>query len=136
MRSVQLLTGFCDVASGIQDRWFVSIGEGSIGPVDLELLVRGIEAGKVPLDCYVRNEAWTVWRPLSDLVMVGVTCAAEANAADASRHEAAFTLADDDGPPTLRRGMRWEPPAVLEPPPCDSRPTLPRLTRSLQHQNA
>lgn len=137
MRSVQLLTGFLDAASAIPDRWYVSIGEGSIGPVNLDLLVRGIEAGKVPLDCYVRNEAWTVWRPLSDVAMVSVACPAPAEAA-AARHEAAcaFALVDDDGPPTLRRVMRWEAPAMLEPPPCDSRPTLPRLTRSLQHQNA
>jgi len=134
MRSVQLLTGFHEAASAIPDRWYVSIGEGSIGPVNLDLLVRGIKAGKVPLDCYVRNEAWTVWCPLSDVAMVSVARPAEA-AAGGREAASAFALVDD-GPPTLRQVMRWEAPAMQEPPPCDSRPTLPRLTLALQHQNA
>src|SRR5262249_25748687 len=29
---------------------------------------RGIEAGKVPLTSFVRNERWTVWRQLSELM--------------------------------------------------------------------
>ena len=51
MRSVKLLT--CTVPGGVADRWYVSTGDGSVGPVSLELLARGIEAGKVPLECFV-----------------------------------------------------------------------------------
>jgi hypothetical protein len=73
MRSVKLLTDAMRAAAGIEDRWYVSTGEGAVGPVRLELLARGIEAGMVPLDSYVRNEAWTVWRPLSDIMLVSGT---------------------------------------------------------------
>ena len=72
MRCVKLLA---DVVSGdraVADRWYVTTGEESVGPVNLDLLARGIEAGKVPLDSFVRNEAWTVWRPLSDIASVTV----------------------------------------------------------------
>jgi hypothetical protein len=32
----------------------------------LALLTRGVEAGRVPLDSFVRHEGWKVWRPLTD----------------------------------------------------------------------
>jgi hypothetical protein len=41
-----------------------------VGPVNLELIARGIEAGKVPLESFVRHEAWKVWRPLSEIALV------------------------------------------------------------------
>jgi hypothetical protein len=49
------------------DRWYVTDGATSVGPVGLELLGRGIEAGKVPLDGFVRHESWSRWRRMSDL---------------------------------------------------------------------
>jgi hypothetical protein len=49
------------------DRWYVTDGVMSVGPVALELLGRGIEAGKVPSDGFVRHESWSRWRRMSDL---------------------------------------------------------------------
>lgn len=49
------------------DRWYVTDGLNAVGPVRLDLLVRGIEAGRVPLDSFVRHEGWKVWRPLAEL---------------------------------------------------------------------
>jgi hypothetical protein len=48
------------------DRWYVTDGMNAVGPVRLDLLARGVEAGRVPLDSFVRHEAWKVWRPLTD----------------------------------------------------------------------
>lgn len=48
------------------DRWYVTDGLNAVGPVRRDLLVRGIEAGRVPLDSFIRHEAWKVWRPLAD----------------------------------------------------------------------
>ncbi|HVY45446.1 MAG TPA: hypothetical protein VHB21_06180 [Minicystis sp.] len=53
----------------VSDRWYVSNGAASVGPVSLELIARGVEAGKVPLESFVRNETWKVWRPLTELVL-------------------------------------------------------------------
>jgi len=49
------------------DRWYVTDGLNAVGPVRLDLLVRGIEAGRVPLESFVRHEGWKVWRPLAEL---------------------------------------------------------------------
>lgn len=70
MRSVKLLDDLLSSERGFTDRWYVSNGENAVGPVKLDQLARGIECGKVPLDSFVRNEAWTVWRPLSDIAKV------------------------------------------------------------------
>ena len=72
MRCVKLFDDLLSAERGFADRWYVRNGEESVGPVELALLARGIETGKVPLDSFVRNEAWTVWRPLSDIAMVSV----------------------------------------------------------------
>jgi hypothetical protein len=48
----------------------VTNGATAVGPVNLDLLARGIEAGRVPLESFVRHEAWKVWRPLSDIAVV------------------------------------------------------------------
>lgn len=48
------------------DRWFVTDGLNAVGPVRRDLLIRGIEAGRVPLDSFVRHESWKVWRALAD----------------------------------------------------------------------
>jgi hypothetical protein len=69
--------------------WYVSNGDQSVGPVALELLVRGVETGRVPLDAFIRHEAWKVWRPLGEL-----TVEAEVDAPKA--------LTDDEGPATIR----------------------------------
>ena len=49
------------------DRWYVTNGATAVGPVALELVERGIEAGKIPVESYIRHEAWKIWRPLSEL---------------------------------------------------------------------
>jgi len=67
--------------------WYVSDGDQSVGPVALELLVRGVESGRVPVDAFVRHEAWKVWRPLTELTTVSETVS-EPN--------------DDEGPATIR----------------------------------
>lgn len=153
MRSVKLLT--CTVPGGVADRWFVSSGEGSVGPVSLELLARGIEAGRVPLECFVRNEAWTVWRPLSDVALVTVGDELPApqgsavrgrkrSAAGAARGQTALRLpapdsedtfedAPRDSRPTLPHIPTW----MAAPPPDsvpsrDSRPTVPRAAQSFR----
>ena len=51
------------------DKWYVTDGMNAVGPVELTLLVRGVEAGRVPLDSFVRHEAWKVWRPLADFAL-------------------------------------------------------------------
>ncbi|MBK6517959.1 MAG: DUF4339 domain-containing protein [Polyangiaceae bacterium] len=48
------------------DRWYVTDGLNAVGPVRRDLLVRGVEAGRVPLDTFIRHEGWKVWRPLAD----------------------------------------------------------------------
>jgi hypothetical protein len=48
------------------DRWFVTDGLNAVGPVRLDLLSRGVAAGRVPLDSFVRHDSWKVWRPLAD----------------------------------------------------------------------
>ena len=52
------------------DRWYVTNGTTSVGPVNLDLIARGVEAGKVPTTSFVRHEAWKVWRPLTEIAVV------------------------------------------------------------------
>ena len=61
MRSIKLLSEAGGAAVGNTDRWYVSDGATAVGPVGLELIARGIQEGKVPLESYVRHEAWRVW---------------------------------------------------------------------------
>ena len=62
--TVRMRAGALEVAGA--DRWYVTDGANSVGPVRLDLLARGVEAGRVPLESFVRHEAWKVWRPLTD----------------------------------------------------------------------
>jgi hypothetical protein len=70
MQNVKMLSDVVDVARRAADRWYVSTGHAAVGPVKLDLLARGVEAGKVPLEAFVRHEEWTVWRPLSELAVI------------------------------------------------------------------
>jgi hypothetical protein len=71
MKSVKMMTDVLGAQKAAADRWYVTNGTTAVGPVNLELLARGIEAGKVPLEgSFVRHEAWKVWRPLSELAVV------------------------------------------------------------------
>jgi hypothetical protein len=58
-----------EIDKKLSDRWYVSNGAAAVGPVNLDLLARGVQAGKVPLESFVRNEAWNVWRPLNEVVI-------------------------------------------------------------------
>jgi hypothetical protein len=51
---------------GATARYFVTDGEATVGPVDGELLVRGIHAGKVPLEAQVWCTAWGNWKPIAE----------------------------------------------------------------------
>jgi hypothetical protein len=75
------------------DRWYVTNGSTAVGPVNLELLARGIEAGKVPLESFVRHEGWRVWKPLSELAIV------EGDAPPTERSAPPTQRTDDVGAP-------------------------------------
>jgi hypothetical protein len=68
MNVAALLRSTLAADPALTDRWFVTNGSGAVGPVALELVARGIEAGKIALDsCFVRHETWKIWRALSEL---------------------------------------------------------------------
>ena len=49
----------------IEKRWYISAdGADPIGPVTLDQLVRGAQAGKIPSDAVVCPEGGTAWMPL------------------------------------------------------------------------
>ncbi len=48
--------------------WFIhQAGGNHIGPVSSELIVRGVQAGKVPADAYVAAQSGGGWVPLSSV---------------------------------------------------------------------
>lgn len=47
---------------GTPVRFFVTDGEATVGPVEGELLIRGIHSGKVPLEALVWSPGWERWR--------------------------------------------------------------------------
>lgn len=65
-----------DLAPGEEDRWYVSTGNRAVGPVKLEQLARGVAAGKVPTEAFIRHEGWRVWRPISDIADLAATAPA------------------------------------------------------------
>jgi GYF domain 2 len=69
MHHVKMLDELEDVARRAADRWYVTTGNKAVGPVNLDLLARGVEAGKVPLEAFVRHEGWKVWRPLAEVAV-------------------------------------------------------------------
>jgi hypothetical protein len=70
MQNVKLISDVLDVARTRTDRWYVTNGATAVGPVNLDLLARGVEAGKVPISSFVRHEAWKVWRPLCEIAEI------------------------------------------------------------------
>jgi len=70
MQNVKMLADVLDVARTSTDRWYVTNGATAVGPVNLDLLARGVEAGKVPVSSFVRHEAWKVWRPLCEIAEI------------------------------------------------------------------
>ena len=67
MGTIKLLTDVNDVSRAAGDRWYVTNGVTPVGPVHFDLVARGIEAGKVPMESFIRHETWRVWRPLSEI---------------------------------------------------------------------
>jgi hypothetical protein len=70
MHQVKMSPDVLAVARAAADRWYVTVGHTAVGPVNLDLLARGVEAGKVPLGAFVRHEGWTVWRPLAEIAEI------------------------------------------------------------------
>jgi serine/threonine-protein kinase len=62
--TLDLLTNWANAERELQDLWYVGDGTNAIGPVTLDLLVRGVEARKVPDGCVVRHASWSEWRLL------------------------------------------------------------------------
>jgi len=92
VRSIKLLA---ETAVGSADRWYVSDGATAVGPVALDLIARGIEEGKVPLESYVRHEAWRVWRPVWEVAEVQLPAAPD-SAAPTPPYDHRPTIADGD----------------------------------------
>ena len=42
--------------------WYVTNGQKVVGPVDTQLLLRGINAGRVNRECHVAQYSWSGWR--------------------------------------------------------------------------
>lgn len=87
MQTVKMMADALDVARSSTDRWYVTNGATAVGPVNLELLVRGVEAGKVPVSSFVRHEAWKVWRPLSEIAEITTTDGGEVDVGDRPSYE-------------------------------------------------
>ena len=66
MKALELLAGLVDARAA--DEWYVTDGATAVGPVGIELLARGITAGRVPPDAFVRHASWGSWRGLANLV--------------------------------------------------------------------
>ncbi len=66
MKALELLAGLVDARA--PDEWYVTDGATAVGPVGIELLARGITAGRVPPDAFVRHAWWGSWRGLATLV--------------------------------------------------------------------
>lgn len=54
-------------AGGLPDRWYVSDGQHTVGPVALDLVVRGVRDRAVGGHCWLRHEGWRVWRSIAEL---------------------------------------------------------------------
>ncbi len=48
-------------------RWYVTNGDAVVGPVDTELLLRGITSARIPNDCMVAQESWAAWRTIDQI---------------------------------------------------------------------
>src|SRR5690348_17342135 len=76
--------------------WVVSNGEVTIGPVRTELLLRGIQHGRVPLDCQVRAAGSDEWRPLDALREVAALNGQPGSVGDFQRAAAEIADARDE----------------------------------------
>lgn len=60
-------TQFSPVATPQTSLWYVTNGRSVVGPVDTDLLLRGISMGRVPDDCYIAQPTWGQWRSLDQI---------------------------------------------------------------------
>ncbi|HVY45884.1 MAG TPA: GAF domain-containing protein [Minicystis sp.] len=109
------------------DRWYVTDGATSVGPVGLELLGRGIAAGKVPLDGFVRHEDWTRWRRLSDLGEADPVFDIRKTIRMGTAVPLAYAAAAEGAPKDVPKDAR-APAAPVKPPPAPPRPELAEST--------
>ncbi|HMJ57419.1 MAG TPA: hypothetical protein VK540_35355 [Polyangiaceae bacterium] len=47
--------------------WYVTDGRGVVGPVDTDLLLRGITSSRIPHNCMVTQPTWPTWRHLHEI---------------------------------------------------------------------
>jgi hypothetical protein len=47
--------------------WYVTDGQGIVGPVDTDLLLRGIATARIPPSCMVTQPSWSSWRHLHEI---------------------------------------------------------------------
>ncbi|MBL8744348.1 MAG: GAF domain-containing protein [Myxococcales bacterium] len=59
-------------AAAGEKQWFVSDGQGVVGPVETSLVLRGLYAGKIHEGCSVWKNPWKSWRPLSTMREISV----------------------------------------------------------------
>ena len=55
------------VSARIDQWWVTQGGQEPVGPVSTELVVRGLAAGRVPLDSYVCEVGGSAWKPVRDV---------------------------------------------------------------------
>lgn len=101
------------------DRWYVTNGATAVGPVGLELVERGLEAGKIPVDSYIRHEAWKIWRPLSELCVVQTPAPIDPTQTPLVPLQLSSILPSDTGDfdpreTTMKPAMTPPPPPVVE----------------------
>jgi hypothetical protein len=53
------------------ERWLVTNGDITVGPVHTELLLRGYMGGRIPEHCRVREMSWPAFRPLDGIREIG-----------------------------------------------------------------
>jgi hypothetical protein len=51
--------------------WYVTNGAAVVGPVDTDLLLRGITSARIPNDCMVIQPTWGAWRALDQIRELG-----------------------------------------------------------------
>jgi hypothetical protein len=56
---------------GASPVWYVTNGAAVVGPVNTDLLLRGITSSRIPNDCMVTQEDWKVWRPIDQIRELG-----------------------------------------------------------------
>jgi hypothetical protein len=56
-----------ELSSSAIGPWYVTDGQGVVGPVDTDLLLRGIASSRIPHSCMVTQASWTSWRHLHEI---------------------------------------------------------------------